>query len=82
MRFSYDEWFKVFRFVPCGPFNVMTSYAGIKKHLKDASDEFGFEVPSLERKDLTAAINTAISEGILVVAATEGSKKFYKLIER
>lgn len=76
MRFSYSEWYILFKKYAMFGFSSMLSYQGIKQALQRVQVNSEFDVPSLERKDLTEALNTAVSEGILVVKKYD--KKFYK----
>lgn len=77
MKFNYSEWYTLYS--KCAMFGIcsMLSYQGIKSALQLVQKFSLFEVPSLDRKDLTTAIKTAVAEGIL--ACNKSDKNLYTL---
>lgn len=77
MKFSYSEWFTLYFRSTSHGVNSALSYQGIKNALQSAQKHSRFEVPSLDRKDLTEAIQSAVAEGILKVSKSD--KNYYSL---
>lgn len=75
MKFDYSEWYILYS--KCCMFGTcsMLSYQGIKSAFQLAKKFSLFEVPSLDRKELTAAIKIAVFEGILT--CTKSDRNLY-----